>query len=815
MRLKKTGLFLQVRLNSNRMPGKALIELHGKPLISQVMERLLVVPADHKVILTSKESANLLKPFVVESGWEIFVGSSQNVLKRFVDAAIFYNIDIIIRATGDNPLLSSEIALETIELFHKSKADLAYLSKIPYGSGVEVVSTQSLIIALQNTTIPYHLEHVTPYIYENKDKFKIVTTTFHDDLISREDVRVTVDTREDFEKVNFLFRELKNKASSFNIKSVIEIWDKLNFEKYKRVLIVFNSKNLDCIKRLIFFIEELKEYFYIYFSFSDNQYNLFDIFKEFNLHFLEWTKIENFVKETGTFDRVIVDEENTDIEKMNLYNKFGPVISINDYGDGGKKNLFINITMSENDLDSQQFNLFKKNLTIRTFQNKIVKFNKNKYVFIYMGEFDSFSRTREIFFALKELDYKIKVFIGKEYKEKLNFEGIEIIDESNNIIDIAKESHFTITIFSSFFFDCLKNSIPVILISVSDYNDTIIKNLPYNYTIYSKDYSSSIENIKNKIKVIVDNLESNDVFKTNKIEELYNNIINNTILNIGEIVKKSNPSFVICPYCCNIEPVLIHRDKNYNMFNCKKCRLIFTIPLFNSQTIYNNNYFFEEYKNIYGKTYEEDRDNIRKLAERRLKIIKKYKNSGKLLDFGAGLGFFSEYCEENGFKTLSIDISDFAVNYIKEKLGLEALCADYSYFEKSTDSYDVITSFYVIEHIKDFEKLIFLFSSHLNKGGCLALSTPNASGISIVRNFKEYIKKHPEDHYRIFSPNFLKNLLKKYGFKNIKITVTGIHPERFIKKENLLKNKWIRKIIEILADFLKLGDTFEIYAKKI
>ena len=115
--LKRTGLFLQVRLNSNRLPGKALLNLSGKPILIHVLEKMNVVPADVRVIVTTKDCKDTFRNIASNFGWEIFYGDDQNVLKRFVDAAIFYKVDIIIRATADNPLLSSEIAMETLDLF--------------------------------------------------------------------------------------------------------------------------------------------------------------------------------------------------------------------------------------------------------------------------------------------------------------------------------------------------------------------------------------------------------------------------------------------------------------------------------------------------------------------------------------------------------------------------------------------------------------------------------------------------------------------------------------------------------------------------
>ena len=110
--------------------------------------------------------------------------------------------------------------------------------------------------------------------------------------------------------------------------------------------------------------------------------------------------------------------------------------------------------------------------------------------------------------------------------------------------------------------------------------------------------------------------------------------------------------------------------------------------------------------------------------------------------------------------------------------------------------------------------MIFMFYNNLNKNGVIALSTPNSSGVSIKFNFKEYCKVHPKDHYRIFSPKFLKKVLKSVGFKNIKIAITGIHPNRLVKNRLILKNSFFYKVIYGIMNLFKLGDTFEIYAQK-
>lgn len=644
--MQRTGIFLQVRLNSTRMPGKALINLGGKKLIEYTIERMNNVPADVRVILTTKEAKKYLTKFAKCYNWEIFCGDSDNVLKRFVDAASYFKVDTIIRATGDNPLLSYEIANETLDLFSESSIDLSHISNVPYGSGVEIVKTKCLIDALQNSTTPYHFEHVTPYIYENNKKYKILIQDSKDVELRRKDVKISVDTRDDFERVNYLIREIKNNGADFSIRNIIRTYDKLNLNNYKRILYIINDqKETANIQRAILLAKETSNKFQFFLSVKDQLSGTLD-----NTNLINYNELESFVINNGIFDRVFIDKGNTSKKEMAFYKKLGFCISIDDQGNNA------------------------------------------------------------------------------------NFYDITLNSSANSN-----------------------------------------KNLLYNFDNY---------NFSNNIKTIICILEN---------------------LSAG---------LNYCPHCSAYNNLPVYRTNLWNLFYCKKCGLYYLIPLCEYNDIYIDKYFTDEYKEQYGKTYEEDKENILKFANKRLNNIMKFKKGGKLLDFGSGLGFFAELSQEKGFDTTSVDISDYAVNYIQKKLKLKAVKGDQSFFEKSEEKFDVITSFYVIEHIKDFNKLLFLFCNHLNKNGILALSTPNASGVSLRFNFLEYCKVHPKDHYRIFSTSFLKKLLRSNKFKKIKIVTTGIHPGRFIKSKKLLGNKIFYKFIYSYMSLFKLGDTFEIYAQK-
>ncbi len=816
--MEKIGLFLQVRLNSTRMPGKALLDLHGKPLIIQVMERLMVIPAEIRAVLTSVESLPLLKPLATEMGWEVFTGSTQNVLQRFAEAAIYYDVDVVIRATGDNPLLSSEIALETLGLFKKRKCDLAYLEPIPYGSGVEVISKDALLNAYKNATTPYQLEHVTPYIYQNKDKFKIVSDKPHDDEIARNDVRITIDTREDYEKVNYMFRDMAKNFTNVHIKSVIKEWDSVKFKKYRQLLFAIDSCNTEFIVRAIMLSQILKEEFNIFITVKDISYSMVDTFSNFDFSYIDYKLLDEYLAKNGTFDRVIVVGSKWTNDDYSLLEKSGPIVGINNNEALNEKiqiALYDDSINQAKDNESRRYNYMIKQIDDKnatTFQKKT--FRKPKHVAISIGEPDFNTFSRIFACALNELDYEVTVITPEGFKDSnCLFNNCRLSSDVNTIFN--DDIDLIITNFSTTFCDIIYNEKPVIVISTDKNQDEFIAQIKYKYSILNDNQNRLIEQSKNRIQSKIAEMESDGIFgQTDFYAVTKSQVYNNFYTRISNIINDWIPSLKICPYCCDLDGHLMHRATNWNMYNCPKCGLIYTIPFFKDENIYVDNYFTEEYKSLYGKTYEEDRENIRAFAKNRMKHIKSYISKGNLLDFGCGLGFFAEYAQENGFTAKCVDISEYAINYIQNKLHIDAEVGDTKFFENNNDKYDVISMFYIIEHIKEFEKVIFMVYQHLNEGGVIAMSTPNAEGVSIKKNFEKYANNHPNDHYRIFSPKFMKKILKKYNFKRIKVVITGIHPQRMLKNNKLLNNKFIIFWIKIFAKIFRLGDTFEIYAQK-
>jgi len=202
----EASIFLQVRLNSTRLPQKALFSLAGLRVIEHAMRALDTVPANHRVLLTTGDSEIKLLPIARNAGWELFVGPEDDVLARFVLAARRYRSELILRATGDNPLVSAIIARASLSLAAASGADYTALTRIPVGAGVEVLKVQALEDAHREATDRFEREHVTPFIHRRPRRYRIQTPAARSEY--RNSTRITLDTQEDYIFLKRIFNEL-------------------------------------------------------------------------------------------------------------------------------------------------------------------------------------------------------------------------------------------------------------------------------------------------------------------------------------------------------------------------------------------------------------------------------------------------------------------------------------------------------------------------------------------------------------------------------------------------------------------------------
>jgi len=268
-----------------------------------------------------------------------------------------------------------------------------------------------------------------------------------------------------------------------------------------------------------------------------------------------------------------------------------------------------------------------------------------------------------------------------------------------------------------------------------------------------------------------------------------------------------------CPICKVDSSIKISAD----LYKCSLCNLIFNVNF--KSLSYDRDYFINEYENQYGKTYIDDFENIYGASKIRLKKIislLKNKNDPSLLDIGSAAGFFLKAAKDYGIEKLQgIEISRFASEYCKKNFSIDITVSSFEEFEeiKPGEKFDIITSWFFIEHLTDPLDGLKKIYNMLNAGGVFAMSVPSFFGPMFYFAKDQWITSHPKDHRIDLSPYAAKKILKTLGFKKIKIKICGYHPERVMRRDSIFFRPF-ELMYRWFSGIAKFSDTIEVYGVK-
>lgn len=243
----RTVIIVQARLGSTRFPGKILKEVLGRPLLEYQIERLgRVRSADEIVVATTTNKGD--QPIVDlcnRLSCSFFRGSEEDVLSRYYHAAEKFKASCIVRVNSDCPLIDPDIVDKVVQHYKINFPKYDYVANIlepgyPIGMHTEVFSANALKIAYEKAKDKVEREHVTPYIYRNKNQFRLGSVKYHEDL-SR--YRWTVDYVEDYELVKRIISELYPVKADFNMFDILKLleanpeWFEINNQFKKEQMI--------------------------------------------------------------------------------------------------------------------------------------------------------------------------------------------------------------------------------------------------------------------------------------------------------------------------------------------------------------------------------------------------------------------------------------------------------------------------------------------------------------------------------------------------------------------------------------------------
>lgn len=188
-------------MSSQRLPGKVLTPVAGKPMLQYLLERLkLCSLLDSVVVATSTNvSDNPIQLFCDMNRIACFRGSLEDVAGRFDAVIQEYQFDAFVRVNGDSPLLDQTLIDRGTSLFMNGKFDLVTNiapRSFPPGQSVEVLSSETFRRTYRLMHSKDDLEHVTKFLYRNSEDFKILN--FACDL-DCDAVKLAIDTNDDLQ----------------------------------------------------------------------------------------------------------------------------------------------------------------------------------------------------------------------------------------------------------------------------------------------------------------------------------------------------------------------------------------------------------------------------------------------------------------------------------------------------------------------------------------------------------------------------------------------------------------------------------------
>lgn len=224
--MKRVVAIIQARMGSTRLPGKVLMPLGNRTVLEQVIHQLSFSRRIDEVVLatTLEPSDEGLVDVAERRGIPIYRGSAADVLDRYYQAASRQSASVVVRITADCPLLDPMIVDETIGEYFRGAFD--YVSNFsppsfPDGLDAEVFSFAALDRAWREAVLPSEREHVTPYIRNHPELFRVGSYRQEVDLSA---LRWTLDNPEDYQLLSKLIAGLGAKVEgAVHLADVMEV----------------------------------------------------------------------------------------------------------------------------------------------------------------------------------------------------------------------------------------------------------------------------------------------------------------------------------------------------------------------------------------------------------------------------------------------------------------------------------------------------------------------------------------------------------------------------------------------------------------
>lgn len=230
---KQITLVVQARVGSSRLPGKILLPILGETLLFRMVERLKRTKRIVSIVIATSTNAedDAIEKLCKDNKWDCYRGNLTDLLDRHWQVAALTEADIVLKIPSDCPLIDPKIIDKALDFYIENEDTYDYVSNLhpatyPDGNDVEVMSMACLTKAWEEATKPMELEHTTPYIWENPDKFQLANVAWETGLDYSMSHRFTIDYYEDYEFIKRIFEELYPVKPKFDLQDILALLER-------------------------------------------------------------------------------------------------------------------------------------------------------------------------------------------------------------------------------------------------------------------------------------------------------------------------------------------------------------------------------------------------------------------------------------------------------------------------------------------------------------------------------------------------------------------------------------------------------------
>jgi spore coat polysaccharide biosynthesis protein SpsF len=221
---------VQARMSSSRLPQKVMLPILNEPLLFRMIERLKQIERPVEIVVATSTSSDddAIVLFCDRENIKCYRGSLTNLLDRHYQVGLMTNADAIVKIPSDCPLIDPRIVDRVLKFYDENSDKYDFVSNLhpatyPDGNDVEVMSMACLEKAWKEANRPLELEHTTPYIWENPEKFRLANLTWETELDYSMSHRLTIDYQEDYWFIKRIFEELYPLNSHFSLTDILTL----------------------------------------------------------------------------------------------------------------------------------------------------------------------------------------------------------------------------------------------------------------------------------------------------------------------------------------------------------------------------------------------------------------------------------------------------------------------------------------------------------------------------------------------------------------------------------------------------------------